>query len=179
MSLFLRVFSVLLVVGLSQVTPVRAQQVGQYMQLFYYGPQAGLITGPIGRFSPAFKGKAEIKLAQQDEYNKQFSPFPIPSLPTGKQQAESMVTDMESGETVVTVNGKRLSSAEAEKYRKDQRAREKASQDAYLSKLSQYAEAVTSEISKSLNEAAADGWEVVQMASLPNSGLVYLMRKTK
>ncbi|SNC75717.1 hypothetical protein SAMN06265337_3019 [Hymenobacter gelipurpurascens] len=180
MNPILRAFSVLLVVaGLLQTRSVQAQKAGEYMQLFYYGPQAAL-TGPIGRFSPAFKGKSEIKLANQEEYMKQISPMTTLSLPSGVIEAESVVTtDTESGESILYVKGKRLTPAEAEKYHKEQNAKQTANQQAYLNKISQYVDKVTNEVSKALNEAAADGWEVTQMASLPNGGLVYLMRKGK
>lgn len=180
MRLFFRVCSVLLVVAaLFQAKPVQAQQAGKYMQLFYYGPQAAL-TGPVGRFSPAFKGKSEIKLANQEEYVKQMMSLSTLSLPSGVVQAESVeTTSLDSGETFLTVNGKRLTKAEEEKYKKDRDAKDKAARDAYYTKVSQQVENVTNELSKALNEAAAYGWEVTQMASLPNGGLVYLMRKAK
>lgn len=180
MSPFFRVCSALLMVaGLLQTRPVQAQQAGKYMQLFYYGPQAAL-TGPVGRFSPAFKSKSEIKLVNQDEYIKQMSSLSTLSFSGGSSQAESvMTTSTDSGETFLTVNGKRLTPAETDKYHKEQDARNKVAREAYSNRISQQVEIVTNELSKALNEAAADGWEVTQMASLPNGGLVYLMRKAK
>jgi uncharacterized membrane-anchored protein len=175
MRLFFRVCSVLLVtVGLLQAKPAQAQQAGKYMQLFYYGSQAAL-AGPVGRFSPALKGRSEIRLPNQDEYMNQLSSTATSPLSNGVIETSSM----DSRGIVQTVNGKPVTAAEGEKYKKDREAREKAAREDYFNKLLKHSADVTNELSKALNEAAADGWEVTQMAALPNGGLVYLMRKAK
>lgn len=159
----LAVFSVLEAYG---------QKAPQYMHLFYYGPQNSV--GPVLRFSPAFRNQKEINLSKPDTYTKNLQSF---VLGPGEDTIVSTSSYTTNQDGTMVVDGKKLTSEQAKAWHKEQQAKQKAQQDVMLSQLSEHVDNTTSLLTTWLNNASADGWEVAQMTSLPNGGLVYLLRK--
>lgn len=156
--------------GVAQVT-----QPYQYMQLFYYGPK--VTTGPILRFAPAYKGQTAIEMTQPDEYMKFADPtrLLVPSSSVKEVEVEAVVTTSEG----TFVHGKRQTPEQLKQARDKEYKDSKAQLAAYTTMVNQHTETVTAMLSKAINSAAEDGWEVTQIASLENGGLVYLFRKGK
>ncbi len=51
--------------------------------------------------------------------------------------------------------------------------------ESHLRMLADHTKALTEKVTQSLNAAAEDGWEVVQLSSSGSDGLVYLLRKAR
>jgi hypothetical protein len=146
---------VLLLTGSLAARNGLAQKAGtQYMQIFYSGAQNPM--GPVIRFSPEFKGQKAVSLAQPDEYMKMFFPEP---------QYEGKVQETRADGSVYIDGVKQKETTDQEK------------QANHMRIISEHTDNITGLLSKALNEAAADGWEVVEMAALDKGGLVYLLRK--
>ncbi|MBW3129254.1 hypothetical protein [Hymenobacter profundi] len=174
MSFFSRFVGLLVVLLFLSQAACTAQRV-QYMQLFYYGPQA--TTGsPIMRFSPAFKGKTAVYPTVQDEYMKQTDLMNnILSFGTITTTGTAEVTTEEG----TYIDGKLQTEAQLKQRSEKATAEDRARLKKYMSMLDKHVDNITTELSKALNSAADDGWEVVQMASLEKSGVIYLLQRRK
>ncbi|AIZ64785.1 hypothetical protein PK28_15885 [Hymenobacter sp. DG25B] len=145
----------MLLVGAFSGRPALAQKAGtQYMQIFYSGAQNPM--GPVIRFSPEFKGQKEVSLAQPDEYMKMFF---------GESEYVGKVQETRADGSVYIDGIKQKETTSQEK------------QDNVMRIMSEHMDNVTGLLSKALNEAAADGWEVVEMAAQEKGAMVYLLRK--
>ncbi|QNH62835.1 hypothetical protein [Hymenobacter sediminicola] len=158
-----------LLLSLSQLTTACVQRY-TYMQVFYYGSKT--VVGPILRFSPAFKGKAEIEMVP-DEYTKMLSPIAFFSASSGT--TTTTVTTSEG----TFVDGQLQTAAQLEQQHKQEAAEHKAQMASITAMMNRHVAATTQQLSDALNSTAEEGWEVTQMASLENGGLVYLLRKKK
>ena len=172
---FTRWLGVVILLSILTAPVALAQRVTyQYMQLFYYGPST-TAGGPIMLFSPAFKGKTAIYLTEPDEFTKLSDPAQSLSLEGGVQSGFAEVTT----EKGTYINGKLQTPAQLQQLSKEAVAKEKAQFSAYKTMIAKHVDNLTTELNKAIGSAADDGWEIVQMASLEKSGLVYLFRKAK
>lgn len=158
-------------------TNVAAQKPGTpvYMQILYQGTN-WLAGQPLLHYSPAFRGKTQ-ELVQEDS-TRHISPsalvFDAPEGTVYQGTVASVSTD--KGTFAPDGKGKMRPQTSAD-IRKDRLA-EKAQFVRSLNLLNARDTLAFSTLTKSLNEAAADGWDVVQVASVGNSsGLVYLLRR--
>lgn len=149
-----------------------------YMQIFYEGPN-WLAGHEVLQYSPAFKGKTG-ELVAEEEDTRQLSPGSYLQGLVRTTQASSSTTTT----TVTTEKGTFITDRTGKTHRQTDEDVRKADQEQtnminkgfrLLEKRSGLARAT---LSKALNDAAADGWEVVQMTAAGGSGsLVYLLRK--
>lgn len=137
----------------TQAAPVAGYS---YMQIFYYGPRT--TSGfAFMSLSPAFHGQTEIKL---DEPN--------------------LLDEMDKLRGTVS-SGVSYDSNDP-RYQKQQRkeAQENAAENRkMIAAQNQRAQKMRDQLMKTLNTAAAEDWEVVQMSGFGDSGLVYLLRHAK
>ena len=145
------------------------------MQIFYEGP-AWLAGRRVLSYSPAFRGKTQ-ELVQESDSTRQLSPLAhmIPGEePTIRRNTYSTVTT-DKGTFVTDASGKTRLETLAE--RKKTQQSEAAQFNRGLRMLETRADLGKAVLTKALNEAAADGWEVVQMTATGTGGaLVYLLR---
>lgn len=148
-----------------------------YMQIFYEGPN-WLAGHEVLQYSPAFRGKTG-ELVAEGEDTRQLSPGSYLGG-SGRTTQTSSIT----ATTVTTEKGTFITDRFGKTHRQTDEDVRKADQEQtdmlnkglkLLEKRSGLARAT---LSKALNDAAADGWEVVQMTAAGGSGsLVYLLRK--
>ncbi|WP_303310173.1 hypothetical protein [Hymenobacter sp. BT730] len=170
--------AVLLLVGSFSARIGLAQKAStQYMQIFYSGSQTTI--GPVIRFSPEFKAQKEVSLAKPDEFMKLHSPTSGLLAEPGQIIEATVTTTHVDGDGNTYIDGKKQTSQQLEKLRKQGNDEQMSRVNEYARIVSEHNDNVTSLLSKALNDAAADGWEVVEMASIQNGGLVYLLRKGK
>lgn len=167
----------LLCVLVGQPLTAAAQQPAKvdYMQIFYEG--ASWLAGrEVLHYSPAFRGKTG-ELVPEDS-TKAMSPgamlFAGPSEMTTTGTLTSVTT--EKGTFVPGVNGKMRLQTAADISR--QQAAETARFNRSFNLIEARAALARTTLAQALNNTAADGWEVVQMASWgTQGGLVYLLRR--
>jgi hypothetical protein len=166
-----RLFQVLLL--LLAPLDVFAQQAKApvYMQIFYEG--AGWVAEHgVLHYSPSFRGKTQ-ELVNEPDSTKQLSPGA--AMFGGFQQASSSVTTSE-GPVVSYSNSKMRPQTKADMQQQAQRSKNQFDRSIRL--LETRASLAHNALTKALNETAADGWEVVQVAAVGNQGgLVYLLRR--
>ncbi|MBT9394713.1 hypothetical protein KLP40_16195 [Hymenobacter sp. NST-14] len=173
----------LLVVG-THAAVAQSKVAYQYMQLFYYGSKT--MAGPVGHFSPALRGQTDIALASPTAYMKLITARMEGPSATTQLQAD---TDTASGERVAltVIDLTKMTPAQRKQYAEQERKREEQEQLERRQNLEEFArlttdhtKALTDKVTQSLNAAAADGWEVVQMSSFgAEGGVVYLLRKAR
>ena len=166
-----------LVALMSQPTAIAAQQLAKpvYMQIFYQGT-GWLADQPLLCYSPAFRGRTR-ELVQEDSTR-----AIAPGASVFDAPAEGMV---QHGETSITTtegtfvpDGKGRMRPQTSVDLKKQRLAEKARFSRSFNLLNARATLAYSTLTNALNEAATDGWEVVQIASTGNGGgLVYLLQQ--
>ncbi len=170
----------LLLLGAAAIAPQRAaaQKAAPvvYMQIFYEGP-----TWSAGRrvlsYSPAFRGKTQ-ELVQESDSTRQLSPLANMMPEEGPAIIRSTYSTVttDKGTFITDASGKAHLETPAE--RKQAQQREAAQFNRGLRMLETRADLGKAVLTKALNEAAADGWEVVQMTATGTSGaLVYLLRR--
>jgi hypothetical protein len=138
-----------------------------YMQIFYEGPN-WLAGRRVLSYSPAFRGKTQ-ELVQESDSTRQLGP--IESVTT----TSYATTTTEKGTFIPDQNGKIHLETSAD--RKQARQRETERFNLGLNMLEKRADLGKAVLARALNEAAANGWEVVQMTAIGTTGgLVYLLR---
>ncbi len=175
----MRKLPLFLLVSLLAYRPLAAtaQQAAKptYMQIFYEG--SGWLAGrEVLHYSPAFRGRTG-ELVREDS-TRAMSPgalvFDGPITTTTYSTATSVTT--EKGTFVRGSNGKMTPQTDAD-IRKEQ-VEGNARMNRGLNLLAARATLGRTALSNALNEAAADGWEVVQMTSWgAQGGLAYLLRR--
>jgi hypothetical protein len=146
-----------------------------YMQIFYEG--ASWLAGrEVLHYSPAFRGKTG-ELVPEDS-TKVVSPgalvFGGPSMVTTTSTLTSVTT--EKGTFVPGAGGKMRPQTAADISK--QQATEAARLNRSLNLVEARANLARTTLTQALNNAAADGWEVVQMTTWgTQGGLVYLLRR--
>lgn len=146
-----------------------------YMQIFYEG-SSWLAGREVLHYSPAFRGKTG-ELVREDS-TRAMSPgalvFDGPQ--TGVTYSATTSVTTEKGTFVRGADGKMRPQTEAD-LRKE-RAEENARMNRGLNLIEARATLARTALTTALNEAAADGWEVMQMASWgTQGGLVYLLQR--
>lgn len=152
-----------------------AQKVAKptYMQIFYEG-SSWLAGREVLHYSPAFRGKTG-ELVREDSTR---------TMSPGALVFDGPITVSEGSTTVTTQKGtftrgsdgnmRLQTDADIQK----ERAEDKAQMNRGLNLLATRATLGRTALTNALNEAAADGWEVVQMTSWgAQGGLVYLLRR--
>jgi hypothetical protein len=145
-----------------------------YMQIFYEGPN-WLAGRRVLSYSPAFRGKTQ-EVVQESDSTRQLSPNalimgPIESVTT----TNYTTTTTDKGTFIADQNGKMRLETSAD--RKQARQRETERFNLGLNMLEKRADLGKTVLARALNEAAANGWEVVQMTAIGTTGgLVYLLR---
>ncbi|TDN38991.1 hypothetical protein E4631_12550 [Hymenobacter sp. UV11] len=161
---------------LSQAYPALAQQAAKpvYLQIFYEG--SGWLSGQrVLSYSPAFRGKVEELVAEPDSI-RQVSPNAHMERPTDLGTTSYTTVTTEKGTVVPDRNGKVHFQTAAE-YKLAQQ-QEKVLLNRSFRLLQMRGDLARITLSKALNDAAAEGWEVVQMTSWGSQGsLVYLLRR--
>ena len=144
------------------------------MQIFYEGPN-WLAGRRVLTYSPAFRGKTQ-ELVQETESTRQVSPNALLSGSSEPVTTTSYATvTTEKGTFIPDKNGKMHLETPAD--RKQAMQHENEQFDRGLKMLENRADLGRGVLTKALNEAAADGWEVVQMTTTSTTGgLVYLLR---
>lgn len=160
-----------------------------YMQIFFEGPN-WLAGREVLHYSPAFKGKTGEVVAET-EATRRLSPGEFLNGPasgagtTATATSATMISEVvEVSEKTYTAKGAfvrgkdgKMRPQTADDVRKEQQE-ERASFNNVVALLEQRANLARTALSKALNEAAADGWEVVQMTAYGSQGgLVYLLRR--
>lgn len=150
---------------LAQTTPVP-----RYMQLFYEG--AGWTAGrPLLHYSPALRGKTDETVAEPDS-TKSVSPGAFTYGKPPKEMVEAVDKDGYQTTYVRGQDGKLLLQPSVDERQKQ------AQQTRLLNLLDARAALARNALTTALNAAAADGWEVAQVASWGSQdGLVYLLRR--
>ena len=149
-----------------------------YMQIFYEGP--GWLSGRwVLVYSPAFRGKTEMVVAEPDSVRR-VSPNGFmegAGDDTGARTTTSYATvSTEKGTFIPDRNGKMHLETAAE--RRLTRQRELAQQNRTLKLQETRTDLGKAALLNALNEAAADGWQVVQLAPTGSQGgLVYLLQR--
>lgn len=145
-----------------------------YMQIFYEGP--GWLSGRrVLSYSPAFHGKTE-ELVQEPDSVRQLAPDALLDGGTGQLATTTYATvSTGQGTLLPDANGKMHPETATDRRLAQQRA---TAQRNRLRKLTEMrSDLAKTALTNALNEAAAAGWEVVQLApSGSPGGLVYLLR---
>lgn len=147
---------------------------GVYMQIFYEGPN-WLAGRRVLAYSPAFRGKKQELVSETDStrqlsHNGLLLEHAGPTTQTGYATVST-----EKGTFIPDKNGKMHLETPAD--RQQARQREAAQFNLGMRTLETRADLGRAVLTKALNEAAADGWEVVQLtATGTTGGLVYLLR---
>lgn len=147
---------------------------GVYLQIFYEGPnwQAGR---RVLAYSPAFRGKTQEMVPETDS-TRELSPNGLLGHAGPVSQTGYATVTTEKGTFIPDKNGKMHPETPAD--RQQARQREAAQFNTGMRMLESRADLGRAALTKALNEAAADGWEVVQLAATGSSGsLVYLLRR--
>jgi hypothetical protein len=145
-----------------------------YMQIFYEGPN-WLAGRRVLSYSPAFRGKTQ-EVVQESDSTRQLSPNALLMGPTESVTTTSFATTTtDKGTFIPDQNGKMHLETPAD--RKQARQRETEQFNRGFRMLEKRADLGKAVLAKALNEAAANGWEVVQMTAVGTTGgLVYLLR---
>jgi hypothetical protein len=157
--------------------PAAAQKpaAGTYMQIFYEGP--GWLAGRrVLAYSPAFRGKTQ-EVIQETDSTRQLSPNGL-MMGTGASVTTTSYATVttERGTFISDGNGK--SHLETPTERQQAQQREAAQFNRGFRLLEARADLGRAVLTRALNEAAADGWEVVQLApTSTQGGLVYLLKR--
>lgn len=159
--------------------PAAAQkaETGTYMQIFYEGPQ-WLAGRRVLTYSPAFRGKTQ-ELVQESDSMRNISPngFMMGRPELSTQTIYATVTT-EKGTFISDGNGKSHLETPAE--RQLARQQEATQFNHSLQLVETRTDLGRAVLTKALNEAAADGWEVVQLAPTgTQGGLVYVLKRRK
>lgn len=169
-----------LLLAILQATPGCAQKGPPvvYMQIFFEGP-SWLAGREVLHYTPAFKGKTGELVAEGDD-TRELSPGRFlqgpPRTSYSSSSTSGITVTTEKGTFVTDSSGKTHQQTEDD-IRKERQA-EQETMNRGLQLLEKRARLAREALTKTLNEAAADGWEVVQMtASGTPGGLVYLLRK--
>jgi len=175
----MRKFLLLLLLAAAATAPQRAaaQKAAPvvYMQIFYEGPN-WLAGRRVLSYSPSFRGKTQ-ELVQEPDSIRQLSPLASMRPDTGPTTVQSTytTTTTEKGTFITDASGKAHLETPAE--HKQAQQREATQFNRGLRLLETRADLGKAVLTKALNEAAADGWEVVQLtATGTTGGLVYLLR---
>ena len=175
MSNYLFAASAVLAAALS-LQPAAAQKApaGTYMQIFYEGPN--WIAGRrVLAYSPAFRGKTQ-ELVQETDSTRELSPNGMMGNEASATTYATVIN--ENGTFVPDKNGKTHLETPAE--RQKARQREAVQFNLGMRMLETRADLGRAVLTKALNEAAADGWEIVQLAPTgAQGGLVYLLKRRK
>lgn len=146
-----------------------------YMQLFFNGPN-WLAGREVLHYTPAFRGRTGELVAEGAD-TRAISPM-------GLMEGSAQTLYSSGGSTTTTSQGTFITDANGKSHRQteeDIRKERQAEQDNLnrgLQLLEKRVRLAHELLTKALNEAAADGWEVVQMTTSGTSGgLVYLLRK--
>ena len=137
------------------------------MQIFYYGPK----TTPgfaFMSFTPSFHNQTDVRLDEPGLYNSMFGPV----LPEGTQTATAEVFDIDDQ----TAKNKDPKYKAAMKVRQE---KDKQNYEKGIKSLEERGQKMRDTLMKTLNTATTEGWEIVQMSSYGDSGLVYLLRRAK
>lgn len=146
-----------------------------YMQIFYQG--TGWLAGqPLLHYSPAFRGKTK-EIVREDS-TRAVAPgalvFDAPVENTVYQSEAPISTS----EGTFVPDGKDKMRPQTSVDSKKERLAEKAQLLRGLNLLNARTNLAHNTLTKALNEAAADGWEVVQVVSTGSGGsLVYLLKR--
>ncbi len=144
-----------------------------YMQIFYDGP-SWLSGQPLIHYSPAFRGKAGETVTEPDSIRR-VSPG------AGFLGPDESITQTGTTETTTTVHSSEPNDKPSlqELARQQQESKQEAARfKRGLNLMEARAALGRDALVKALNEAAADGWEVVQMVPSGGPGtLVYLLRR--
>jgi hypothetical protein len=145
-----------------------------YMQIFYEGPN-WLAGRRVLSYSPAFRGKTQ-EVVQESDSTRQLSPNALLMGPTESVTTTNFATTTtDKGTFIPDQNGKMHLETPAD--RKQARQRETEQFNRGFRMLEKRADLGKAVLAKALNEAAANGWEVVQMTAVGTAGgLVYLLR---
>ena len=129
-------------------------------------------------YSPAFRGKTQ-EVVQEIDSTRQLSPNGLMMGTDASVTITSYATvTTDKGTFISDGNGKSHLETPAE--RQLARQREAAQFNLGMRMLETRAELSRAVLTKALNEAAADGWEVVQVAPTGTSGsLVYLLKRRR
>jgi hypothetical protein len=131
------------------------------MQIFYYGP--AISPGfSFMSFTPAFHNQTEVRLNE-------------PPLGEFVEGSYSRIASVSS-------NNDPEPNFDDPKYKAAAKARqEKAKQEfnKQVKVIEERSQKMRDSLMKALNDATAEGWEVVKMSSYTNSGLAYLLRRAK
>jgi len=142
-----------------------------YMQIFFEGPN-WLAGREVLHYTPAFKGKTGELVAEGAD-TRELSPMRFLQGPTQASYSSTVTT---TTNFITDSSGKARLKSE-EDLRKENQV-EKDNVDKSLQLLEKRNRLAREALTKALNEAATDGWEVVQMTTSGTSGgLVYLLRK--
>ncbi|MFD2787700.1 hypothetical protein [Hymenobacter rubripertinctus] len=157
----------------TQAAVAQSKPTYQYMQLFYYGN--GPVLGAIGRFSPALRGETYITLTKPTTYQQQLIAI-IEGPVDGQIQTSYTGSDGAGG---IFIDGRKLTPAEARQMKERENREQKEAEKKRSRMMTEHTDAITERLMQSINNAAEDGWEVVQMTGTDSNGLVYLLRKAK
>jgi len=149
--------------------PVQPTGKAAYMQIFYDG--SNWLSGqPLVHYSPVFRGKTGETVTEPDSIRR-VSPGATFLGPDENVTRTSVFTGQAYGPD------SELSAQELAQKRQE-RKRESAQLRRGLNLMDARAALGRETLVRALNEAAADGWEVVQMAPSGGPGtLVYLLRR--
>ncbi|GAB2474041.1 hypothetical protein GCM10011375_24970 [Hymenobacter qilianensis] len=131
------------------------------MQIFYHGTKSFPGSAYMS-FAPAFRNQTDIRLNEPD---------------LTRATANSNLGKSDQIVEVRATNGKddpKLKVAEQEQQKEQQ-----SSLATMIKKQEERGQKMRAQLMVSLNEAASEGWEVVQMSSYGDGGLVYLLRRAK
>ncbi len=159
---------------IGQPTGAAAQKSAKpvYMQIFYAGT-SWLADQPLLHYSPAFRGKVK-EIVREDSTRVMAPGALVFDAPYATLESESIITG--KGTLVRGSDGKMRPQTPADIQKGRLAEKERFSRSFKL--LSARAALAHNTLTKALNDAAADGWEVVQVASTGNGGgLVYLLRR--
>lgn len=147
---------------------------GVYMQIFYEGPN-WLADRRVLSYSPAFRGKTQ-ELVQEPDSTRQVSVNALLSGPASSVTTTGYATRItDKGTFIPDSKGKMHLETPADRTQARQRGNEWFNR--WFKILETRADLGRAVLAKALNEAAVDGWEVVQMtATGTTGGLVYLLR---
>jgi thiol:disulfide interchange protein len=136
-----------------------------YMQIFFNGPAVSSGFAFMS-FSPAFHNQTDVKLDEPSIVDTVIGPSSTSTTQTDKNQLiEVRSVDTQDPKYKAEAKERR------EKYRQQVEKQLKARDDR--------SQKMRTTLTKALNDAAAEGWEVVQMSAYGDNGLAYLLRRAK
>lgn len=144
----------------AQVAVSNGTKTYTYMQVFFFGPITSSGSAFM-TFTPAFHNQSSVKLDEPNMVDA-FLNSPVGDMQVGEVQVSGRPNDAK-----YQAAEKKRSVEQAENTKKFLAAREKRAQT------------MRDQLLNSLNSAAAEGWEVVQMSAYGQGGLAYLLRRAK